>query len=130
MKINPDRVPINLDECVSMIMDGLEEQDIKELDSMTSIISAHFGLGMYLRNSWDLWNETSILPCWFRKTLKIWHPDDMTGIILDAFWHKYKKKTFDVEKMVLKCNSHWEKKGYKSEKVIKDIEKKVKKKLV
>ena len=42
----------------------------------------HLGFGMWMRNNWGLW-KSSRLSRYF-NSLGVYHPDDMTGIILTA----------------------------------------------
>lgn len=85
-----------------------------ELDEDEVTAYTHHGLGMFLRNSWNMWSHTSGLPSqhskiyvWFEQ-FGITHPDDMSGLILDAFWHKQNKCAFDFSAEVTKYHRYWD----------------------
>jgi hypothetical protein len=48
--------------------------------------SYHFGLGMWMRNHWGLW-QGSRLSRWFNDR-GVHHPDNMTAVILETFWRR------------------------------------------
>ena len=67
-------------ECLDKILPADHQAALAAPDGA---LEAHFGLGMFLRNNWGLWQEgplySSMLAMGFT------HPDDMSGAILDGF---------------------------------------------
>ena|SRR5438105_10035184 len=112
--IDPDRVPTTLSEAVEILIAGVQPADRAYLDEH-GIEGEHFGIGMRLRNGWSLWEPSAPLPRWFMKELKIWHADDMSGIILDAFLARYRGKPFDPFGAVYPYHKHWVDHGYNNE---------------
>jgi len=65
----------------------------------------HFGLGMWIRNSW-LWQGNSGIYKYFVLN-GLRHPDDMSGIILDGFYYYLNDRDFDVEKAIYYYKKWW-----------------------
>lgn len=82
-------IPKDLDDCFVQI-DSLWNDSIKSLVKSWSedefVGNAHHSFGMWLRNNWGLWGG-SRLSIYFNKK-GIYHPDDMSGIILKSY-HRY-----------------------------------------
>lgn len=85
MTLNQDKVPINLEDALTTLKEGLSKEDIAEMKQPKfSPSQLHFGFGMMLRNEWSLWQTDTILVQWFKKTYGIEHADDISGLILDC----------------------------------------------
>ena len=85
MKLNPDMVPINLDEALKTLKEGLTPEDITEIKNpIFDAPRVHFTVGMMLRNEWSLWDKDSILVRWFKENYGIDFADDLSGLILDC----------------------------------------------
>lgn len=85
MKLNPDVVPINLEEALKILKEGLTEADIIEIKKPEfDGARVHFTVGMMLRNEWSLWDKDSILVRWFKENYGIDFADDVSGLILDC----------------------------------------------
>jgi len=85
MKLNPDVVPINLEEAIKTIKEGLTPEDLVEIKNpMFDGARVHHTVGMMLRNEWSLWDKNSVLVQWFKKNYGIDHADDVSGLILDC----------------------------------------------
>ena len=65
----------------------------------------HFGLGRWLRNNWALW-KGSKLSKHFNKH-GVFHPDDMSAIILTAFWRNLNNKPLKLEEEFSFYNRYW-----------------------
>ncbi|HHH53596.1 MAG TPA: hypothetical protein ENK91_08050 [Bacteroidetes bacterium] len=109
-------IPKNLDECLSEIDKKLSEKDKKEICEMNEkefIGSSHFGLGIGLRNSWGLWKKSRLVIHF--NNMGIFHPDDMSGIILASYYRKLKGKKISLKKQVKYYKNYWEKMKIKKE---------------
>ena len=98
-KINGVYIPINIDDAIS-VLDTLFKGEVKSLANKSSSESdftgrTHLGLGMWLRNNWGLWGG-SRLSVYFND-MKIFHPDDMSGIILHSYYRHVKGQNLDIE---------------------------------
>jgi len=108
MNINKDIVPSNLEECLKVLRKSLTPLDIEELTRKNSCSSQHhFGLGMYIRNEWSLWEKDTPLKNWFLKEYGLTHADDISGIILHCLWADIRNEPRkDKEQAKLYLN-HW-----------------------
>jgi hypothetical protein len=110
MKINQDKVPINLDDAVATLREGMSPEDIAEFKSATfSPQQLHFGLGMMLRNEWSLWEKETILVRWFKEKYGVDHADDVSGLILDCLYQDVLGKPRRDEKLAKQYIAHWKK---------------------
>jgi len=86
--LNKDNIPLTLEDALSLIKNVLTSKDIDEIKNPNfSPDQLHFGTGMYLRNTWKLWESKTPLVKWFKETYNIDHADDISSIILDCL-HK------------------------------------------
>ena len=85
MKLNPDMVPINLEEALKTLKEGLTTDDLIEIKKPEfDGARVHFTVGMMLRNEWSPWDKDSILVRWFKENYGIDFADDVSGLILDC----------------------------------------------
>ena len=86
--------PETLQEAVEYVVTKLPEKD-RELIAATEkdefLVSAHFGLGMWMRNNLGLWAGGPLA-----KDLEENHDcfmaDDMSDVILGALWERLQKR--------------------------------------
>jgi hypothetical protein len=110
MQVNLDKVPSNLDDAINMIVSSLDDDDkayIKGHDD----VDCHFTVGMSVRNGWSLWDAETVLVQWFKKTYRIIHADDISGMILSGVWATVRGEKFDPNKEVKRYHDHWLKSG-------------------
>lgn len=82
----PPPIPKTFDEAVASI-DSLINKDTKyflRTGGENAVIQLHSTLGRYLRNKWELW-DNSELAQYMRSVKGIEHPDDMSHAILVAY---------------------------------------------
>jgi hypothetical protein len=91
------------------MMAGLSDEDRKFIEDAGDEYAsfAHFGSGMGMRNSWGLWGD-SPLSRYFAR-LGIYHADDMSAIINEAFSRRARGKDIQLEKLVQYYRDYWEK---------------------
>lgn len=93
-RINGIYIPKDIDEAVDSLDVIISSEDKRYIVDSLSLDAfrarCHFGLGMWMRNNWGLWGG-SRLKRYFLDILhrNVVHPDDMSDIILKAY---YKKK--------------------------------------
>lgn len=110
MTIDPDRVPVNLDEAVKILIDGLDMEDVAEIRRPRFNSSQlHFGLGMYLRNNWSLWEKDTILVKWFKDNYGVEHADDISGIILECMANDIRGESRRDKQLAESFIEHWKK---------------------
>jgi len=104
------KTPTNLDEAVSFLIDVIKKssvEDKKQFENTKNVSQYHHSLGREIRNNWNLWSDSKLKE-WF-KNKGVWHPDDMSAIILDATKAKIDGKEFDLESEIKYYQEYWEK---------------------
>ena len=104
-----DPIPKTLDEALDLMMEGLSDEDRKFIEDAGEEYAsfAHFGSGMGMRNSWGLWGDSPLTRYFAR--LGIFHADDMSAIINDAFSRRVRGKDIQLDKLVKYYHDYWEK---------------------
>jgi len=114
IKPTPDRsskykvyVPANLEECFVELKKMLHPELINEMRQGTEadMIRYHHGLGTWIRNNWGLWGGSRLAK--YFNSLGVFHPDDMSGIILDSFWRHLNGKPLGVEEKIQHSQAYW-----------------------
>jgi len=103
------RVPIpnTLEECFQQLDSVLTPENVERMrtggeDDMGMY---HFGLGVWMRNNWGLW-KGSVLSEWFEDR-GIWHPDDMSGIILTSYWRYLNNLPLGLDEQIESYQHYW-----------------------
>lgn len=91
-------IPEDLPACMAQLDSMLGDED-KALLREHGALDAHFGLGMWLRNTWGLWCELSPLSAYFHNH-GIHHPDDMSNLILECYVQHLDGEDVDYEHMI------------------------------
>ena len=86
----------------------------------------HFSTGMAMRNSWDLWSQTSKIGQYF-LSIGVFHGDDRSGIIMESFRRKLLGKPIDLLGQVKYYQDFWAKTSCAESKVTIEIDRKTKK---
>lgn len=108
MKLNPDLVPINLEEAIKTLKEGLVEEDLTEIKKPNfDAACVHFTAGMALRNEWSLWDKDTILVKWFKENYGIDHADDISGLILDCLTRDIQGKPRRDKELAKRYIDHW-----------------------
>lgn len=104
-----NKIPVNLDECIQALYQKSCDKDRQEIVERPEedMIEFHHTLGRWMRNEWKLWEDGPLKD--YFATLGIWHPDDMSGIILDSFCRYLKGKPIDLEGQVKQYLDYWKK---------------------
>ncbi len=82
--VNGIYIPQNLYECMNELDKILDDDDKGKIKTMDSSISMHFGLGMWIRNNWGLWQESRLFH-YLKKKEYGYEPDDMSDFILGIY---------------------------------------------
>jgi hypothetical protein len=105
-------IPADFDGCLkqldSLTNDGLKEW-IKCLPDREFGRHVHHSFGMYLRNNWGLWGDSPLAKN--LSQLGIFHPDDMTAIILDSYQRKLKGEDIKLQEQLKHYQDFWRDKG-------------------
>ncbi len=68
-------------------------------------IEQHFGLGLWMRNNWGLWAGLRLAK--YFNEIGVFHPDDMSSIILSNFQLHLNGKPLEVERQVTYFKEYW-----------------------
>lgn len=107
-KFNEKYKPKNLDEAV-LQLEGLHHDTIKlKILSMSEdqfAARSHFEMGMWIRNNWRLWRGGKLVK--YFNSIGIFHPDDMSGIILTSYYRHLKGQDRALQKQVQCYQNYW-----------------------
>jgi hypothetical protein len=100
--------PKNLEEAVSqltIIHDDSIKQKILLMTEEEFIGNTHMGLGLWIRNNWGLWKGKELAK--YFNSIGIYHPDDMSGIILTCYFRELNKQDWKVQEQIKKYQEYW-----------------------
>lgn len=110
MKIDPDKVPLSVNEAIDMCFNAMTESE-REIMAETDSSLYHHSLGQYLRNEWSMWEMDTPLQLDFQKKFGLFgHADDVSSIILLSVQAKITGKNIDElqRETVKRYKAHWE----------------------
>ena len=101
-------IPKDIDDCFAELDRMLSQKQIKKIKrkSEGDLIEYHFGLGMWIRNSWGLWRESRLSEYLFNLGFR--HPDDKSSAILDSYWRYLNNKPIELEKAGKASQYYWQ----------------------
>ena len=108
--INRNYIPKNLEESFVQINSFWHDTTKTELKKLTEDEFSgrlHHGFGTWMRNNWGLWGGSSLAKYFNEKG--IFHPDDMSGIILTSYHRRLNNKPIDLEEQIKFYQAFWEK---------------------
>jgi hypothetical protein len=101
-------IPKDLEDCFKQI-DSFWSDSTKtkvKLQSEDDFSSgAHFAIGLWIRNNWQLWGGSRLSK--YFNDLGIYHPDDMSGIILDSYHRYLTGKEINLQQQLDYLNAYW-----------------------
>jgi len=103
-------IPVNLADCFAQLDTLLPDSLRAELTLLSRdefISKTHFGLGLWLRNNWQLWGG-SRLSTYFRDK-GIFHADDMSGIILTSYHRHLNHQDIGLAEQIASSQAYWKK---------------------
>lgn len=101
-------IPIDLEDSYRELKKMLSPEMLKEIkDTPENTMGGeyHMGLGMWMRNNWGLWAGSRLAKHF--NQIGIFHPDDMSSIIIKGFWHNLNEKKFDLQARVTEFQLYW-----------------------
>lgn len=105
-----DYTPKDLNDAVSFLECKWSDKDKTEFKNKSendAVSELHFGTGMSIRNNWGLWKGKNKLSKFF-KSKGIFHPDDISSIILTSFHRHLNNKSIDLNSQIEYYKSYWE----------------------
>jgi hypothetical protein len=106
-----DYVPKDLDDALTYLSctwSKADKDSFKIEPERQAVASLHFGTGLRIRNGWDLWKGKNDLVDFF-NSIGIFHPDDMSSIILTSFHRYLNGKEIDLAEQVKYYQNYWDK---------------------
>lgn len=95
-----------------MLLDKLLDEESKQAikaEEKDRMAMFHMGLGAGLRYEWGLWQD-SVLAQWFKRN-GVYHPDDMSGVILRAYWDHLNGNRVSLKQEVTDLRAHYDKRA-------------------
>lgn len=101
-------IPKDLEDSFKELIAMLHPSLVEEMKSNSEedMIKYHHGLGIWIRNNWGLWSKSRLTE--YFNGIGIFHPDDMSGIIIDSFWRYLNNKPIRLEEQVKSYKEVWE----------------------
>ncbi len=86
--VHPDSVPMSLEECIDNLKTYLDDTDTKEIEAFKTnpFAKEKIGAAVFLKSAWSLNDPNNRLVQWFKTTLGLTHPDDISGMILHCLF--------------------------------------------
>lgn len=104
-------IPENLKDCFKSLdkiyTDSLKAEITKITESEYSTRNHLFGIGIWMRNNWQLWGGSRLSK--FFNELGIYHPDDMSGIIMKSYHRYLSNEEILLDEQVKYYQEYWEK---------------------
>jgi hypothetical protein len=86
---NKKEWPETVDQAVGVLLGLLPDDEKSKIAAMSQddLITLHFGLGMWIRNNLGLWSGNRAL----LESTAVRHPDDASGMIIEALWRRLRE---------------------------------------
>ncbi len=107
--INGIYIPKDLEDCFVQINSFWNEStkiQVKSWEEREFVGKVHLGFGMWMRNNWQLWGGSRLSK--YFNDLGIYHPDDMSGIILESYHRHLNNKELKLEEQIKYYQDYWE----------------------
>lgn len=108
--INQNYIPKNLEESfvqIDSFWHDTTKIKLKILSEDDFTGRLHHGFGTWLRNNWGLWAGSRLAKYFNEKG--IFHPDDMSSIILSSYHRRLNNKPIDLDGQIKYYQAYWEK---------------------
>ncbi|MER2566650.1 MAG: DUF6794 domain-containing protein [Myxococcaceae bacterium] len=102
-------VPNDLPEALELLTKLCDAETLAQLRASkeeTDMYRLHHGLGMGLRNRWGLWGGSPLAKRF--QAMGVFHPDDMSSIVLRSFWRKLHDRPIELEAQAAAARRYWD----------------------
>lgn len=109
-RYSDDHIPNDLNDAINYlncVWSDTSKIDFKNKPENDAVAELHFGTGRSIRNNWGLWNQKSTLYSFF-KSKGIFHPDDMSAIILTSFHRTLNDREIQLDQQIAEYKEYWE----------------------
>jgi hypothetical protein len=102
-------IPKDLEDSFVELRKMLHPLMLDEMKESTEqgMIRYHMGLGLWIRNFW-IRAPRSRLKDYFNR-LGLFHPDDISGVILTSFWRHLHAQSIELEEQIKYHQAYWQK---------------------
>jgi hypothetical protein len=103
-----NKKPYNLYEAIGALSLMHHESTKQKIISMTEhefTVNSHFGLGLWIRNNWGLWQGSKLKD--YFNSIGVFHPDEMSSIILTSYYRKHRDKDWDIDRYLKYYEDRW-----------------------
>lgn len=103
-------IPKDIEDCFTQINSFWADSTRIKMKSLTENEFSgrlHHGFGTWMRNNWQLWGGSRLSKYFNDKG--IYHPDDMSGIILDSYHRNLNGQEIKLDEQVKYYQDYWEK---------------------
>lgn len=98
----------------------MTSEKLEEFKKSEHPVDYHFSLGMWIRNNWGLWSGSRLSK--YFNDMEVFHPDDMSSIILDSFHRYLNGQDIKLEEQVEASVKYWEElKKFEKRKIPKNV---------
>lgn len=107
--INGIYIPKDLRDCfvqINSFWNDSTKIQVKNWEEKEFAGKVHLGFGMWIRNNWRLWGGSRLSK--YFNDLGIYHPDDMSGIILDSYHRNLNNKEIKLDDQIKYYQDFWE----------------------
>ena len=101
-------IPVDLEDSLRELKKMLHPDLLKEIKEAPEQNTAgyHMSLGLWMRNNWRLWAGSRLAKHF--NGIGIFHPDDMSGIILVSLWRDLNLKPIKLTEQVAFYQKFWQ----------------------
>lgn len=110
-KYSDEYIPKDLNDALTYLKCTWSDKDMEEFKSkreQDAVTELHMGIGLGIRNSWNLWEGKNSIYCFF-KSMGVSHPDDISSIILTSFHRQLNLKDIELENQIQYYKDYWKK---------------------
>jgi hypothetical protein len=103
-------IPKDLEDCflqINNFWDDSTKLKVKLWAEEEFCRKAHMGFGIWMRNNWQLWGGSRLSKYFI--DLGIYHPDDMSGIILVSYHRYLNGNDIKLEEQIKVTQDYWKK---------------------
>src|SRR5690554_177998 len=103
-------IPKNLKDAIEYLnceWSKSDKSEFKNKEEKSAVTELHFGTGMGIRKGWELWKGKNRISRFF-KSKGIFHPDDMSSIILTSFHRDLNNIPIDLDGQISYYKKYWD----------------------
>lgn len=103
------RKPQNIEDAITYFekkWSKKEKERFRQKGEKEAVVKLHFSTGMWIRNNW-IRNDKDTSLVYFFISLGVYHPDDMSSVILRSLHRRLNNKDINMEGQVESIKKYW-----------------------